>query len=207
MTTLRAYHNQQSIKDTYITRVQAHRAADELIKGVYRDDEYAGVWRGCAVGCTLHSDDHDAYETELGIPRQLALLEDAIFEGLPEPKHLEWPERFLSVIQVGADLSVVHHQFTVWLLLDEQHGVIRFLETDEERALMRRIANLHERSMEGNRPSEDEWDAAWAAAWAAARDAAWDAAWAAAWAAHYVVMADKLIEFLQAAPVPVPAEA
>ena len=198
MTTLRAYHNQQNIKDTYITRVQAHRAADELIKGTY-GDWFGDKFKGCAVFCTIESGQHDAYETELGIPRQLALLEDAIFEGLPEPKHLEWPERFLSVIQVGADLRAVHHQFVVWLLLDEQHGVIRFLENDAERDLMRRIANLHERSIEGNRPSEDEWDAAWAAAW--------DAAWAAAWAAHYVVMADKLIEFLQAAPVPVPAEA
>ena len=155
-----AYHGKISVKRKYLARVRQHRKADELIKGIYQDKDYAGTWRGCAVGCTLHSSEHDAYETELGIPRQLALLEDAIFEGLPEPTHLEWPERFLNAITVSADLRGVHHQFTIWLLLDEQHGVIRFVETDGARTLMRRIANLHERSAAGNRPPQDEWDAA-----------------------------------------------
>src|SRR5262245_39209382 len=108
-----AFHNNQSVKDKYLARVKAHREADELIKGQYWKNG-----KGCAVGCTLHSDNHKAYETKLGIPQQLAYLEDCIFERLPNKKAMKWPERFLSAIRPGADLLLVWPKFTVWLLTD-----------------------------------------------------------------------------------------
>ena len=53
----------QKTKNKYIARVKAHAEADEIVKGTYW--EYG---KGCAVGCTIHSSDHDSYEKELGIP-------------------------------------------------------------------------------------------------------------------------------------------
>lgn len=47
--TLIAFHGKQSIKDEYLARVRAHKAADEIIKGVYWEKG-----KGCAVGCTVH---------------------------------------------------------------------------------------------------------------------------------------------------------
>ena len=107
-----AYHGQQSIKDTYLARVEQHRLADEIVQGY-------GYWqngKGCAVGCTIHGSSHDAYETELGIPRIIARLEDCIFEGLPAVAARTWPVRFLRSIRPGADLSLSHHRFFAWLM-------------------------------------------------------------------------------------------
>src|SRR5437868_8992456 len=99
---LRAFHGDPAIKAKYLERVRAHREADQLVRGLYWDG-----WKGCAVGCTIHSGDHRAYETELGIPRNVAHLEDSIFERLRPGDAQDWPERFLEAIAVGADLALV----------------------------------------------------------------------------------------------------
>src|SRR5215831_14846120 len=106
-----AFHNDTAIKEKYLTRVAAHRAADELIHGTGWSNG-----KGCAIGCTLENYDHSRYPIELGIPEILARLEDCIFEGLKNGKAQEWPERFLSAIRPGADLSRVGWQFLHWLL-------------------------------------------------------------------------------------------
>ena len=90
---LRAFHNDPAIKAKYLARVRAHRLADELIHGTYW--QYG---KGCAVGCTIHSSNHAAYETELGIPEILARLEDGLFEALPNGEAKVWPEAFLKAI-------------------------------------------------------------------------------------------------------------
>jgi hypothetical protein len=108
-----SYHSNPSIKAKYLARVEGHAEADEIIKGRYWE---AG--KGCAVGCTIHGDAHGDFEIELGIPRILAWLEDVIFEGLPNRLAKTWPERFLSSIEPGTDLSRVAWQLLHWLLTD-----------------------------------------------------------------------------------------
>jgi hypothetical protein len=218
-----AYLGKQSVKDTFLSRVRQHREADEIVQGY-------GYWqdgKGCAVGCTIHIDGdgnpHEQYETQLGIPSQIARLEDAIFEGLPTDLAKLWPERFLTAIKPGADISRVWHQFASWLLSDSQLLTI----TDENREAISAVVRLHAHAAAGEQPSEAAWsaasEAAWSAASAAASDAASEAAWSAARAAAYaaardaaseaaseaawsaassaayVAMSDKLIELLQAA--------
>ena len=111
VTKLLAYHGDPKIKRKYLARVRAHRKADELVKGRYWESG-----KGCAVGCTVHSSSHAAYETELGIPRELARLEDQIFERLDNGASKAWPEAFLQAPRVGADLSMVWPSFALWLL-------------------------------------------------------------------------------------------
>lgn len=90
MKTLIAYHNDPDLKAKLLTELEKHRAADAIVQGTYGEDheDNAVEFRGCAVGCTLHSlghteyDDHEAYVTLLGVPEPLAYLQDAIFEGL-----------------------------------------------------------------------------------------------------------------------------
>jgi hypothetical protein len=53
---LRAFHGDPKIRNRYLKRVRAHAAADQIIHGTYWQEG-----RGCAVGCTIHSDDHAAY--------------------------------------------------------------------------------------------------------------------------------------------------
>lgn len=112
-----AFHNDPAIKARYLARVRAHAAADEIIHGHYWENG-----KGCAVGCTVHSSAHDSYETKLGIPHMLALLEDQLFEGMENGESKEFPSRFLASIQPGADLSRVGWFFLHWLLTEELVG-------------------------------------------------------------------------------------
>ncbi len=91
-TSFSAFNGLQSNKDKYLARVEAHRAADQLVKGQYWEGG-----KGCAVGCTIHGDSHEDYEADdLQIPRIIARLEDRIFEGLPNDRAQVWPGGLLS---------------------------------------------------------------------------------------------------------------
>lgn len=158
-----SYHNDQTIKHFYLQRVAEHRAADQLVKGTYWQNG-----KGCAVGCTVHSGDHGAYEKELGIPWQLARLEDEIFESLPNGMAMDWPTRFLEAIPVGVDLMPTYYRFIVWLLVDPADGVIRFAKEDRARKAIADVADLYKRLVEGGKVGSDEWRAAADAAYAAA---------------------------------------
>ena len=120
---MKAFHNDPLIKEKYLKRLKDHYKADEFIKGTYWENG-----KGCAVGCTVHSWEHLAFETELGIPQVLAKLEDEIFEGLPNELAKEFPLQFLSAITVGADLLKVWNYFAIWLLTDAKYGVVNFAE-------------------------------------------------------------------------------
>lgn len=138
-----AFHGDDKIKAEYIARVRAHREADQLVQGY-------GYWqggRGCAVGCTMHTDSepHEAYETTLGIPARLAYLEDCIFESLPVDQSRLWPEKFLGAIPVGKDLSRVWHQFSAWLL--SESGLLTI--THANRDAINLVASLHGRAATG----------------------------------------------------------
>jgi hypothetical protein len=197
---LLAFHGQQAIKDKYLARVRAHKLADEIVHGKYWSNG-----KGCAVGCTIHSGDHSAYETELGIPRILARLEDGIFESLSNGRAVEWPEQFLNASKVGADLSLVWSKFAAWMLVDEKYGVLQFAKRVKSRKAIQDIADNYKVWADtGIKPDVDWWklrSAADADADADAADAA-DAAddkrqeWRNA-------QADKLIELMSSAPIEV----
>ena len=74
---LAAYHSDPAVKRKYVGRMRAHLEADEIIHGTYWTNG-----KGCAIGCTIHSANHDKYETELGIPNWFAILEDHVFESM-----------------------------------------------------------------------------------------------------------------------------
>ena len=112
---MQAFHNSEEIKKRYLSRVAAHRKADELVRGIGWENG-----KGCAVGCTLEDYDHSKYESELGIPEWLARVEDCLFEGMSESKSHTWPEKFLSAIPVGADLGPIKSKFICILL---QHSI------------------------------------------------------------------------------------
>jgi hypothetical protein len=217
-TTLRAYHGDPEVKATYLARVRQHARLDELIHDTYWEDG-----KGCAVGCTIHGSDHARYETELGIPRILARLEDRIFEGMANGSSQQWPAQFLATIRVGADLSLVWPRFAIWLLIDPQAGVVQYARTEKAAVAIRRVAELYGKVVAGETVATSDWQAAAAAAYAAAAAAAAYAAYAAATAAaaanaadaanaaanaatartnSYERMAKKLLALLKAAPVP-----
>ncbi len=236
--TLLAYHNDPSLKRDMLAELAEHRKMDQIIKGTYAEGSN-GDFKGCAVGCSIHSlnrkrgtkyayASHEAYEAGFGIPRQLAYLEDRIFENLADGKHLKWPERFMKAITPGADLSLVMPKFIIWLLIDDKDGVIQFATREDTKEGINGVADLYQRKLKGEDIIAAQWESAHkkayaadaaaayadayadadaaAAAAAAAYAAAYAAADAAAYAAaadarqkHWQKMADKLIELLEAA--------
>jgi hypothetical protein len=154
--------------------VRAHAKADELIQGT----GWSGG-KGCAIGCTLEDYDHERYPIELGVPVELARLEDQIFERLPKPDAMKWPAAILSAIPVGADLSLVWPRFALWTL----HGLpAKSLTRSDVKTAVDAVAELYERWIAGEKPKTEEWRKARSAA-ADAAAAAYAAADAAAYAA------------------------
>jgi len=195
-TTLRAFNNNAGLKAKLLAEVEAHRMADALARGFYEENHDNAVgFRGCAVGCTLHSaqrlgvldnhaylGSHALYEA-FGVPRTLARLEDRLFEGMPAKDAQEWPGLFLASIPVGADLSEVVPRFFIWLLADEAEGVVQFARTDAQREAIQGAAVLYQHALTNETVTQDQWTTASAAAYASAASAAAAAAAAAAYAA------------------------
>ena len=204
-TPLLAFHNDSAIKAKYLARVQAHREADQLIQGTGWELETS---KGCAVGCTLEAYDHSRYPIELGIPVNLAYAEDHIFERLPKDLAMAWPERFLTAIPIGADLSLVVDKAVLWM---REQDVPPDDLPAEDAARSAELTQLFRRRIDGDEPTVEEWMTIERAARAAR--AAWDAmdAWAAwdamaamaamaardAWAAFYVRLSNQIIGLLE----------
>jgi hypothetical protein len=103
-----SFHGKQEVKNFYVNRVKGHFLADEIVKGYYWENG-----KGCGIGCTIHSNNHYAYETELGIPVWLAKVEDRIFENLPNDRAEKWPIEFLEAINIGSDLNKIKIPFLI----------------------------------------------------------------------------------------------
>ena len=122
-----SFNNDPKLKARLLKEIGKHEKADAIIQGTYSQGT-GKDWKGCAVGCALKSmntilgrekptNEHARYETELGIPRILARLEDRFFEALPIDEAKKWPRQFITAVPVGKDLSLVWPKFIVWVLL------------------------------------------------------------------------------------------
>lgn len=120
-----AFHNNAAIKERYLERVKQHALADAIVQGVGWENG-----KGGAIGCTLEGYDHERYPIELGIPVELAHLEEQIFEGLLHLRRLRsrgWP---LEVYLTPADNSIKGgvmtivtcrmEKFSIGVVLDDQ---------------------------------------------------------------------------------------
>lgn len=191
---LLAFHNDPAIRTTYMERVRAHAAADQIVQGY-------GYWmdgKGCAVGCTLHSDDHFAGEDELGVPAVVFFLEDAIFEALPKELARSWPLRFLEAIPLGADLSGVTDQFLAWMMDDPTFGLAYTAREQDTKDLAAEVGRRL-RSGDGVTGERAEaWEVweAWAALEALEAWEGWEER-----EAFVEASSNTLLEYLAAAPV------
>lgn len=153
---MKAFHGDPAIKEKYLARVRAHRAADELERGYYWN---AATHRGCAVGCTVEtsSSAHFVFESELGIPRSLVYLEDTLFEGMPWKDALDLPERFLNSIKVGADLEHIADQLILWMLIDKKDGLAVIANVIVRDAIDKLVYKIN-RKIDGEHVPLSEWE-------------------------------------------------
>lgn len=135
---MKAFHGDPEIQKLYLDRVRAHAKADEIVKGEYWEDG-----KGCAVGCTVHSDRHSDFERLLGIPTWLAYLEDIIFEKLPNKEAKKWPVEFLEAINLGSNLNQIRPTIMVYIL-DEKLKQRKFLKAEYSLLVIRNLWLEHE---------------------------------------------------------------
>jgi hypothetical protein len=107
---LQSFHNKEEVKSKLLIQLKKHFDADEIIKGKYWEGG-----KGCAVGCTIYSNDHTLYEKNLGLPEWLARLEDRIFEGMSNEKAKQFPIDFIAAIPIGINLNKVKWRFCAYL--------------------------------------------------------------------------------------------
>ena len=178
---MRAFIDAEVSKPELLEALAWYREEDRLAQGWF----YWQEGRGCAVGCTLHEyapdqeENHDLYEELFGIPRELAYLEDAIFEGMDVESGRAWPERFIGSIPEGADLECVADEFAFWLLGGEDSPMAPWRDSEylqptlelyrghidglpSRRSDWKEAAGIA-RDAAGSADSELDGDAAWAA--------------------------------------------
>jgi hypothetical protein len=169
-----------------LEQAKAHYTADMLLKGTYGED-YGGEFRGCSVGCHLFhikpdmspeeisdlDNKHEIVADYYGYPEWLALLQDTLFEGLPDGENAKWHVQLAEAIasRDGAiDWRETLHRVHIGILR------ISYQTAGTAQEAVQGVIDLHEASIRG----EPGGDAAWSAAESAARSAAWSAAWSAA---------------------------
>ncbi len=166
---LKAFHNDVTVQQKYISRVEEHYKLDEIIKGQYWENG-----KGCAVGCTVHSDSHNCYEIELGIPTWVARLEDTLFEGMPNEKAKEFPLKLLKSIPLGFEnWQHIYHQLCVF-------NLTKICKNTDNEIVVKAISDiiaLHKTES----TDESAWSAA-RSAWSerSAARSVWSVAWLAA---------------------------
>ena len=207
-----------------VIAAKEHLAADMLVKGYYgRTGEGDDAFHGCSVGCLVHnvhpdwsadrvqsvSNPHKIVADHYGYPEWLALLQDAIFEGLPNGENSKWH------VQLAEAVAALAADYDWQRALHRVHvGILRISCTaGSTQGAVQRVLELHERAGRGEDVSDEDWSAArsaawsaaaWAAAWSAARSsAAWAAAWSArsaarsaAWAAAFQEIRDAVLAAL-----------
>lgn len=193
--TLISFHNDETIKEKYLTRLKKHHELDQIIQGITWESD---TGRGCAVSCTLEKYNHKAYEDELGIPEWLGRLQDRIFEGLPKNKSADFALDFLISIPVGVNLEPVKYRFCAFILRENINRVLTLNITDELKKevvhAVRGVLVLHEEAIKtGKWSARSARSAAESAEWSA-----WSAEWSAEWSA-YERYADYLLKLLKEA--------
>ena len=197
---MKAFVNTPITKKEFVKNLKWHQEQDAFVAGAY-DAEDGLAFKGCAVGCSIHSiqlalktkedlkySDHSLYERYLGVPAWIAHLEDTIFEGLPVDRQKTWPVEFGEAINVGADLDKIKHPFLIFLM-EENLKTLDALEFDREE--FKDVADSIEQTKKAieltikyhRAQNEAARSAAWSAAGLAARSKAWSEA-RSAWSAE-----------------------
>jgi len=187
-------------KAEFLEQSKAHFATDMLIQGTYSRGD-AENFKGCSVGCHLYhikskwspeqihtNSRHAIVSGYYGYPEWLALLQDTIFEGLPNGESAEWH------VQLAETLTALPNEYDWPAALHRVHiAILRVIDSAQAQAVVQQVIDLHERAIRGEQVADKLWSAAERAAERAVRRAAinatqsmtmnatWCAVWSAAW--------------------------
>ena len=157
--TLLSYHNDFKIKEKYQAKFQAHRDADEVTQGSRK---------GCFVGCTLNSYDHNRFPDELGWPVWLGHLAEVIFEGLLKSECAQFGTDLLKAVPVGVDLEPIQHVIAIKRLENITDNCKDYEDIEGLKSAIQLIIECHHLTL---KCKPCDWDAAESAARSAAESA------------------------------------
>jgi hypothetical protein len=185
-----SYHNDPAVKQKYVERFAAHRAADAVVQGQGYENG-----RGCFVGCTLQNYKHSQFPVELGWPEWLAHLADSIFEGLPKKDAPQFGADLLDAVPVGVDLepvrwhlAIARHERQIAALASNTEGYVAACRAAILGVIAYCKAQLggyadEEMRVTARSVAESAQSAAWSVV-ESAQSAAWSVAWSAAQSAE-----------------------
>lgn len=157
-------------KTEFLEQSKSHFAADMLLKGTYGTKK-GNEFKGCSIGCHLHHiyprktsrqisdlrDKHFRVAGYYGFPGWLALLQDTIFEGLPNGESAAWH------VLLAEKLAGLPEEYDWQAALHRVHVAILRLsyQTAGLTQEVKRILDLHERAGKGDQVSNELCDATW----------------------------------------------
>ena len=179
---MKAFTNTIHTKESAVALAKQHQEQDNYIRGTYGNKTPTG-WKGCSVGC-MAKGKHADYVELFGIDPKIAHLSDKFFEKIIDFRG--WTVKLFASVEEGGDTTLAYYKFMHWLILDEEHGVVKYNRS----ASVLEVGTLFLNASKGEMATQEQWSAATYAAYAATY---------AAYAVclnHYDIMADKLCYFL-----------
>lgn len=125
---MKVFENTPVTKKKFLFHLKEHKRRDSFLQGQYSGFS-KGIFRGCAVGCSIRSiaktlgegldfEDHSLYEKYLGVPEWVAVVEDGIFEGISKKRAKTFPVEFGEALNEGSDLNSIKTPFIIYLMED-----------------------------------------------------------------------------------------
>ncbi|MFA6232278.1 MAG: hypothetical protein WC617_19220 [Rhodanobacter sp.] len=151
---LRAYQGDTTKKQALLARLRVLAEQESLAT---RPLFWDGTG-GSIVCSALHGDELDRWESELGLPKWLALCVDGIANWMLDPRAgLAAGIGLLEAVPVGEDVSLVGNHFLIHLLDDPTDGLSSVCSHAEQVQLIKRIVSLHRRCAEGGKVTRTDW--------------------------------------------------
>lgn len=166
------------VRRVFLQEVRKHEAQDRIIQGDFGDNEETqALFRGCFFGCSWNSLrrakpnagiekpwSRELISRAMGLPSELGLLAEAIFEHLPYPSAPPFVRMAAEAVARAAarkaDLSRVWAQIALAALADGRVGAMYATDNLPVRTLVEQAARLYWREIDGDMPSQGEWSAA-----------------------------------------------
>ena len=136
-----AFDGDTALKERVLRQLTACHEA------IYGGDGFAPDISGYALSPGFNASGDLVYEPRFGIPQALAELQELIFKGPTHQVSVQWPERFISAINPGANFLPVPWRFLHWLMTDP--SVIPGILHPSVKSVVERCAVMMEQAAEG----------------------------------------------------------
>src|SRR5262249_50262722 len=150
------FQGDAALRESVVARLRDHIEAGRIVptdrEGPISD---ANGQRYSLMGGALNTSDLQAFESKSGIPAPVGRLQESVHGLLTA--HAAWTLDWWQAVPPGADLQSLPSRFIAWLLQDHSAAIYPYPLSDDARATMKSLAQLHARAARGDAPSDEEW--------------------------------------------------